>query len=432
VNNTVTRANRKEPFARVLYLPQPPKGVCEYILLKKESDPKMKKNKLRILSFILALMLIASAFALSSCDDATDPSGTDTGTPTSSDTPSDTGSPGMDDPEPTPTPEPPSPGSYLGGNTFDPEFDPEDPLCAAYVVPTLPPTTASIEVTLVIEAGDVIENDLVVPETAFRLHFPVTLPGDVEGNKVEDLLNTVNGTNGLTFGITTVGAHEPAFLNTVTYANPIPAKGTHTWGPRDYEYDGWVFRVDDKFPIKPLSNEFPDLYVGTLINETYLDDGDIVHLFFDYPTEFVDDSDIGDLAAWYVRTDPYNIDYDSGSHTLTVPLQMHNTYLQQAIPVENTQMQVNNYNDLAGFDEYPMTGRLLDLDGIAIPGVTMTYDVETGSAIFTGANITPGETYIVDTEAVLRPIDGDWQENINDAYFYLTGAYSKIAVPNNG
>jgi hypothetical protein len=40
VKNIVTRANRKEPFARVFYLLQPPKGVCKYIILKKESDPR--------------------------------------------------------------------------------------------------------------------------------------------------------------------------------------------------------------------------------------------------------------------------------------------------------------------------------------------------------------------------------------------------------
>jgi hypothetical protein len=410
---------------------KPPKGVCEYIILKKESDPKMKKNTSRILSLILALMLIASAFALSSCDDATGPVETDTGTPTSSDTPSDTGSPtASDDPEPT---EPPAPGTYLGGSTFDPEFDPEDPLCAAYVVPTSPPTTASIEVTLVIEAGNVTETaEDAVEGTAFREHYPVTLPSNAAGNTVEDLLKAVeaNSANGLTFDITgsgDPGAHWPAFLNSVTYDDPD--EGSHTWEPRQYAYDGWVFRVNDKFPVKLLTGYDDTYYEGTLINETYLNDGDIVHFFFDFPATF--SASLGPIEANYVRADPIegDIDYDPSSHTLTVPLQFHYSYIAPGANPNHSEdeMQVWDYDSMAYVSDEPITGRLRDLDGTIVPGGEMTFDIAEGTAVFAGAVLTPGTEYIVETDHVLRDVADPYY--INDAYFYLTGAYSRITVP---
>jgi hypothetical protein len=164
--------------------------------------------------------------------------------------------------------------------------------------------------------------------------------------------------------------------------------------------------------------------VGTLINETYLSDGDVVHFFYDYPGDFIYEQSIKDLAAEYVRA--VNPVYSNG--TLTVQLQIHDTYITQEEEPKDDQMQVNNYYDLAGFDEEPITGRLLDQDG-ADTGATMTYDAVTGSAVFTGVSITAGETYIVVTDSVLRHIDDpDWADAINDAYFYLTGAYSKVAV----
>jgi hypothetical protein len=404
----------------------------------------MKKNRLRILSFILALMLIASAFALSSCDDSTAPSGTDTGTPTSSDTPSDTGSPtGNDDPEPTPTP---GPGDYLGGDTFDPEFDPSDPLCAAYEVPTSPPTTASMEVTLVIEAGDLaVQYGDVIPNTRFRkVVNNVTLDENTDGGyTVLGLLNEVDGSNGLSFDITgndDPGAHWPAFLNSVTYADP--QKGTNTWAPGQWGYDGWVFRVSDreddykdKFPVKELVKEsvpYPGYYEGTLIDETYLYDGDIVHFFYDFPATF--SSGLGHIEANYVRADFDNVDYDPASHTLTVPLQFNYSYIVPGDAPDHSddQMCVWNYGTMAYVSDEPITGRLLDLDGVEVPGGEMTnFDIEEGTAVFAGAVLTPGTEYIVETDNVPRYIDDEeWHDAINDAYFYFTGAYSRITVPN--
>jgi hypothetical protein len=292
------------------------------------------------------------------------------------------------------------------------------------------PLPASINVTLVIEAGDqTVQYEDVVPNTRFREVVQVSWDASsADDFTVAKMLIEANGDHGLNFNLP--DPPTPAnfsYLSSVTYGSP---PNDHTWASGQWGYDGWVFRVDDKFPVTPLDGYEDTYYEGTAINQTYLKDGDIVHFFYDFPATF--SAELDHIEADYVRADSEKVDYDSGSHTLTVPLQFHYSYIAPGDDPKHSddEMQVWNYNDLEDFDEYPIIGRLLDLGGIAVPGVTMTFDIVSGSAIFIGANITPGETYIVETDNVLRPIDDEeWHDFINDAYFYLTGAYSKITVP---
>jgi hypothetical protein len=343
----------------------------------------------------------------------------DTGAETSPASDSPTGSPSGDtSPSPEPTPDP---GLYLGGNTFfdaqgNPTFNPDDPDCAAYVVlePAIT-TETTINVTLVIEAGDLaVADEPVASNTRFReVVDNVKLTGSTADDfTVEDLLNKVNGKDGL--GIEIEQTALGPYLTSITY-------GGNTWERGQYYFDGWVFRVNDQFPVKNL-DDYPDseYYEGTGIAQTYLEDGDIVHFFYDYPTDFA--GNVGNLAANYVRA--VKKSYSSG--TLTVGLEIHDTYIT---PDTIMQMRVNNYESLAGFDEEPITVRLLDEKGGDVSGVTMSYDSETGTAVFTGGNITAG-TYIVETDAVLRVISGtDYDSELNKAFFEFTGAYSKISTP---
>jgi hypothetical protein len=372
------------------------------------------------LALLLAMSLVM--VFISSCDDNGDTTDTGTGTPTSSDTPSDTGSPtASDDPEPTPTP--PDSGSYLGGSTFFdsecesvfPPVDPNDPLCAAYIVDDPNVTTeTTINVTLVIEAGDAVVDEEAIGGTAFReIVNNITLSGSSEEDfRVDKLLVAADGDQGLDFHIPSVG--DFSYLGSVTHTDEDGV--STTWTAGQWGYDGWVFRVNDKFPVRTLGGYDDTYYEGTAINQTPLDDGDIVHFFYDYPGIFMYESSTGDLAAEYLKI----IKKDYSDNVLTIQLLIHDTFIS---PSQDMQMQVNNYVALTGMS---VNVRLLNsLTGAEVR--TVESDEDTGDVKFTG--LESGE-YIIATDPVLHDIDDIlWKESINDAYFDLTGAYSKIIIP---
>jgi hypothetical protein len=355
------------------------------------------------LAILLAMSLIMGFTA--SCDSTDASSGTET--PASSDAPSDS-QPIADDPAPTPPP-----GAALSGSAIPPPPDnPDNDNCSTIFVPPTPapdplPILDDINVTLVIEAGDMAESGEDVAEgTNFREIVSVTLhSGEPKAYfSVLDLLETAEGKKDLSFDIV------PSALG--PYLDGVTHDGT-TWTSDQYGFDGWVFRVNDKFSVRSLTG-YSGYYEGTSMEQTPLENGDIVHLFYDFPSEV--SAAVGNVAANYVRG-VYNQSL-STTTSLVVQLQGHNTYIAPSTYV----FYVNNYANLTD----GVVAELYAVGGTT-PIATATSD-SNGIVTFSGS-FAAGEKYIVQTESVLRPVtSGAWANRINDAYFELTGSYSKIDV----
>lgn len=303
-----------------------------------------------------------------------------------------------------------NPGDYLGGTAIPPTSAPES---STYEV-TQPADSSAITVTFVIEAGDAVKNYAVTPNTAFREELDVDLTASPAGTfTVADLLYEVdNIRDDLDFNFI-VGSNPPSsvYLNAVSYGikpNQV------TWTAGQWGLDGWVFRVNDKFPVQKTADGLG--YEGTGVGQTYLNDGDIVHLFYDFPSEFYPGG--GSVAADYVRGV-----YDSLTATgLKVQLQGHDTYIQ---PVSPYVMSVNNYVDLgagvaADLYVYNESEEEWQLDKSA------TSDSD-GFVEFDGA-FASGQTYLLKTGATYNNNTG-WGSMADGAYFILTGAYNKITIP---
>lgn len=294
-----------------------------------------------------------------------------------------------------------NPGDYLAGSAIPPTSASD---CSTYLV-TTPAASTSIDVTLVIEAGDAVEYYMPNTGSAFRKEIPVTLTSSAAVQfTVTDLLNKVNGTNGLAF----YGTGSSAFTKSTNYLQEVTYGGA-SWDAGQWGFDGWVFRVNDKFPVEPTADSLG--YQGTSILDTYLQDGDVIHFFYDFPSDF--DPTSGSAAATYVR----GIVDSFTSSSLTLQMQGHTTYIQ---PTGYYIMSVNNYEDLgAGVSVglYNSSGILLDTE-------------ITGS----GGTVTFSGTFAEDQEYIVKSVSTeyipteDWVDFVEGAYFDLTGAFSKIIL----
>lgn len=292
--------------------------------------------------------------------------------------------------------------SALGGSAIPPTSEVN---CASYLV-TEPAGATSVDVTLVIEAGDSFSLDDFdyIPGSSFREEIPATLTSATAKTfTVADLLSDINGSHGLSFEILTDSATtHTSYLNTVTH-NGVD------WVPGQWGLDGWTFRVNDKFPVRAAGAG----YEGALLNQTYLSDGDVVHFFYDFPSDF--DSETGSVAANHVR----GVLIDSSADSVTVQLQSHNTYIHPA----SFDMSVNNYSDLgSGIRAY-----LYDASGAQVGAAQ--YSDANGQVTFTGNSISAG-SYVLKTDSVRFEFDPDgmWADYVGTSYFAYTGAYCTITV----
>ncbi|MDR3354940.1 MAG: hypothetical protein LBO21_07865 [Synergistaceae bacterium] len=310
--------------------------------------------------------------------------------------------------------------SYLGGDAIPP--DPDDPFGSTYVVVSGEISTGTINVRLIIEAGDAPdEYGDAIPGTAFRKEFAVSISDDLNpGNTVNTLLRAIdnNGNNGLAFyGVQ--GTNLVAFTETTNYLASVEVNDNYDAEWTDggvawtYAFNGWVFRVNDKFPAMEDS---PDNWIGANILQTPLYDGDVVHLFYDLPSKLSPEED--DLAATFVRA-KFN-DYKNTTKKLTVQIQGHKTYID---PYNNNQMNVYNYANLG----HGVIASLYAADGTTLAQRGQPSS-EAGIVTFTNKNLAPG-TYIVKTvPSYYEGEDTTFDTNIDNEYFVLTGAYCKITI----
>lgn len=287
--------------------------------------------------------------------------------------------------------------------------------CPTYRADLVTPVTSEITVTFIMEAGDAYSWDYEfgesIPNSAFYLETTKTIHNS-NGVTVIDLLEAVDANNiyNLDFDIVTSLEYPEKYLNTVS--RHLNADLTATWnGTGQWGFDGWAFRINDKFPLKAVNGG----YQGTSAEYTYLENGDIVHFFYDAPSNFDEDTI---TAANYVRARYVPNQNQSGGY---VQMESHDTFIDQP---NDWDFYVNPYTPLdAG----------VSVDVYSLNGTTLTY-VDTyctdSNGILLNCNLSSG-TYIAKTVSSCYVFtDTDWEDFFTDlTYFDYTSAYSRIIVP---
>lgn len=304
-------------------------------------------------------------------------------------------------------------GRYLEGTGLPGSGTPASQL-STYVVST-PTASTSINVTLVVEAGNAFSRSgstyTITPNTHFFEVIPVTLTSGVAKNfYVNEVLAAVSS------GSYDVKFYDSSGLITSssTYVNKVTRTvggTTHTWqaGQTPSYFDGWEFRVNDQMPIRFYTGT--SYYEGTTISQTPVQDGDVIHFFNDYPK--IESG--SPLSSKYQRA--VVEDYDSG--TLTVQLQNHIIKIEERgiypIMIVDKYIGFYDYLNVVNLKLYDSTGSTL-ID-------SANADRYTGEAEFD--DVDPG-TYLIKADHILKPSGA---QPPNNALLNYTGVYSMITVP---
>lgn len=302
-------------------------------------------------------------------------------------------------------------GAYLEGNAIPPNSN--NPYCSTYLAPST--GNSSVSVKLIVEAGKAFSWDWFETQDP-ELYKEITVSAsNANGVTVYDVLNNANNTNGLSFSFSSTH-----YLMSVSY-------GGNTWEEGTWGFDGWVFRVNDKYPVKQTLDELG--YEGASIAETYVSNGDVIHLFYDYPSDY--DDETGNIAANYIR----GVYSSRTQNSVTIEMQGHKTYIESRLvpslddPNEDDLchiMHVYNYEIAQG-----LTVGLYDLSGNPIGQVDVS-DANGEVTFSVGENITlPAGTYLVKSASTYYAFDDEsmWAEMLVDAYFENTSAYCFVTVP---
>jgi hypothetical protein len=192
---------------------------------------------------------------------------------------------------------------------------------------------------------------------------------------------------------------------------------TWMWG-----FNGWEFRVNDKFPVQKFATEeLGPGWQGSDILDTPVKHGDIVHFFYEFPSNlYSTGGGSGNIAANYARAVYKNFADD----TLTVRLRGHKVYID---PFNGDKMNVFNYFYLSNLPA-GITASLYEEDGTpVVENQTVNAD---GTAAFESASIEAGKTYLVTTTPTYyTTTDDTWGDRVNGAFFSQTSAYNKVTIP---
>lgn len=270
----------------------------------------------------------------------------------------------------------------------------------------------NVTVKLIIEAGDNCDpekwSDNVTPGSHFKQVFTKTISrNNSKGVTVKDLLDSVNN-DGLRINYNDPNPGNPYYLLSIEKNNLLWKSGVLGFG-------GWVFRVNDKFPIQRTSDNKG--YEGTSVDQTVLHDGDIVHFFYDFPAQFTPTDD--NIGAYNLR----GIFKGRQGNKTKIQIQGHRTWIDQSNPTGMI-MNVYNYFDITASNMANNTAVFasqLNIMGVA-PKLTASdgtvysgkMDV-TGMATFTDI---PKGTYTFSTEQQRLYFDED-----EDAFSEYSGVF---------
>jgi hypothetical protein len=303
-----------------------------------------------------------------------------------------------------------NPGDYLSGDAIPPTSDAD---CSTYLIGE--PTTDAISVTLVMEAANAYDYMAdVKPGTAFRKELQVSLTG-AGGKTISSVLIAADAApaNGLAF----FDEHGAAFGPTSKELKKVVLSGSYsaTWQAGFVGFDGWEYRINDKFPVQLTSNGLG--YEGPYPYDTPVYNGDVVHFFFEFPSDL--DEEYAHLEANYVRA-VYK-GFNNTTKKLTAQLQGHKVYIE---PISPYIMSVYNYVNLGS----GMIASLYDATGTTLIQRGQPSDLN-GVVTFTDNSLVPG-TYVIKTvPAYYYDNDEEWFYGGDAPYFTLTGAYSFVTIP---
>jgi hypothetical protein len=306
------------------------------------------------------------------------------------------------------------PGQYLSGDAIPPYPENPDPdNYSAYLIGE--PTTEEITVTFIIEAGNAKTSiSSLTQGTAFRKEMPVSLTG-TDAKTITSVLMAVDADPASKLAFfdefdNTFGTSSQE-LKTVVLSDTYYSA---TWEAGQIGFDGWEYRINDWFPTQPLEDD-PNGYRGPFPYDTPVYDGDIIHFFYDFPSDI--NPNIGHVEANYVRAK--YVSFDSTAGKLKVQLQGHKVYID---PLPPYIMSVFNYVNLG-------SGTIASL--YAADGTTLLQAGQPswadGTVTFTNNSLAPG-TYIVKTVPAYYYTTGAWGNRVNTAYFTQTGSYSKVTI----
>lgn len=308
-------------------------------------------------------------------------------------------------------------GSILYGTGIPPTTAFGSDYSSAYLNPSSGYTTG--KVTLVVEAGDSFSwNEYGTIEDSGFFKYKMYSLSNASGITVLDLLNAAaaDSSLGLTFSITNDYLSSISRAGTDWDANQTSTVA-YWYSGGEWGFDGWVFRVNDKFPVEAVNGG----YQGTSISTTYLHDGDIVHFFYDAPSNFDNDNI---PAANYLR----GTYFDRDSSGVYIQLESHDTFIDQ---LDNWKFYVNEYEE---------TGA-----GLAASLYSIVTDPQTGFVTYSFADsatadsdgllqfsssITAG-TYLLRTDSTIYEFTPDsfFGDMCENAYFDYTSTFCKVVIP---
>ena len=275
-----------------------------------------------------------------------------------------------------------------------PAFDDD---CASYAV-TTPAASDTATVTVIFEAPDEYWEE----EGAFYEELSVTLgeaDNTLETYKMSDLLTAIEDQYS-DYEISIVGNG----IASVTH------DGTYYEG--DISTGDWAFRINDKLPVEAITYTHDGItdnaYWGTDILNTYVKNGDVVHIFWDciityYGTEY---------AADYVRIVPSV----SGS-SVTAKVQTHRTVAEES----NEMLEYV-------FDYTNLSGQTVKLFSASNPNVLITSAETNSNGIVTFTGLAAGN-YILRTDSVDLELDpADDELELSGFVFDQTSGYTTFTI----
>lgn len=296
----------------------------------------------------------------------------------------------------------------LGGSSIPPR---SDGTCSSYLM-TTPTATDTATVTFIFEAADELDEW----EGGFHDEFTVTIgtaDNEAEIYFLSQALAQISAdtSNDYTFYCRpTQGSPVGVFTSTSRDLTGVEHDGT-LFQPGPYDIWGWVFRINDLTPV--VYDADVGGYIGTRVDQTYIQDGDVIHFYFDYPYTAYG----FEYTADYIRIVPSNV----GTSSVTVQLQSHkNTSTIQII--NNTQVLMANVNDYAAFTESTLV-KMYNSAGVL---VTSGSTNSSGQVTLTGTF--PAGTYVLKTDNVWLSEDDDDPLEFYDCLLSQTSGYKTIVI----